>query len=297
VLQHSPLVVFVFVSFHKITERPSSSDRANKSMLAHLLVCAQRIAMDSLLLNMAGSTMDPEQAAVLSPIASTSAAAAGEATPSTAPAATSIQSNLATIRAAMQNIGFDNLGLPCTMESIISNLSRSSAIQFFEVLEHPSISVCLIAFPPGSSIPLHDHPGMHVFTKVMSGQLSMTMLDVDAPLPRSSIPLGTSVCVQNLRTSTFNLGDCCELSPVIGNIHGVTCTGGGAALMLDVNIPPYSDDACHYFASTDSCDQLCVIDESMAWSSADASARSQASTLQTSKSTSKARASRGKQKR
>ncbi len=67
--------------------------------------------------------------------------------------------------------------------------------------------------------------------------------------------------------------------------------------MLDVNIPPYSDDACHYFAPTDSCDQLCVIDEALAWSRADSSAHSKASTGKASKSKSQPRANRGGQKR
>jgi hypothetical protein len=47
--------------------------------------------------------------------------------------------------------------------------------------------------------------------------------------------------------------------------------------MLDINMPPYSDDVCHYFTPTDSRNQLCLIDEARAWSSADASAHSQAS--------------------
>jgi hypothetical protein len=135
---------------------------------------------------------------------------------------------------------------------------------------------------------------MHVFTKVIAGQLSILMHDVENPLPRADIPLGTSVCVQNLRSSTFNSGDCCELSPLTGNIHGVTCVGDRAALMLDVNIPPYSDSACHYFAPNGSDGRLCVIDEALAWSSAGASALSKAGTARTAGG---GRAARGKAKR
>ena len=103
--------------------------------------------------------------------------------------------------------------------------------------------------------------------RLISGELSMTMLDMDAPMPRAPIPPGTAVNVQNLRTAAFKTGECCcELSPVTGNIHGVACVGNRTALMLDVNIPPYKDDNCHFFAVTQSGAELSVIDEALAWS-------------------------------
>jgi hypothetical protein len=116
---------------------------------------------------------------------------------------------------------------------------------------------------------------MHVFTKVMAGQLGISMLDVDNPMPRSAIPSGTSVCASNLRASNLNCG----------RIHGVTCIGDRTALMLDVNLPPYADSACHYFAPIQSSGELCVIDEALAWSScAPSSALSQAGSDKASRS-------------
>ena len=50
--------------------------------------------------------------------------------------------------------------------------------------------------------------------RLISGELNMTMLDMDAPMPRAPIPPGTAVNVQNLRTAAFKMGECCELSPV-----------------------------------------------------------------------------------
>lgn len=230
-------------------------------MLSDVLACAQRIAVLS-------STPDasavPPDSFATAQTSDGGASATLESTPSLR--AASIQSNLATIRASVQSMRFADLCLPCTMESLLSNSSKTSAVQFHEVLDHPSVSICLIAFPPGSCIPLHDHPGMHVFTRVISGELNMTMLDIEAPMPRAPIPPGTAVNVQNLRTSAFKTGECCELSPVTGNIHGVACIGNRTALMLDVNIPPYKDDNCHFFAVTKSGAELSVIDEALAWS-------------------------------
>jgi hypothetical protein len=103
-----------------------------------------------------------------------------------------IQANLATIRASLQTGTYADLGMCNTIESLLSESSRSSSVQFFEVLNDPAISICLIAFPPGSSIPLHDHPGMHVFTKVISGELRITMLDIEQPMPHADIASATS---------------------------------------------------------------------------------------------------------
>jgi cysteamine dioxygenase len=262
-------------------------------MLADLLACAQRISVCSSAPAACAEGHDLGGTGAATPEAPDAAGTA-----STSPALNSIQSNLATIRATLRDMSYADLCLPCTIESLLSDSSKSSAIQFFEVLEHPAISVCLIAFPPGSCIPLHDHPGMHVFTKVMAGQLSISMLDVDHPMPRSAIPSGTSVCARNLRTSNFNCGECCELSPVTGNIHGVTCIGDRTALMLDVNLPPYADAACHYFAPIQPSGELCVIDEALAWSScAASSALSQAGSDKASKSKVEFRAGRKNQKR
>jgi hypothetical protein len=231
-------------------------------MLSELLACAQRIAKDA-------------AAAAPSKDAGLSASAAPD--PSLCLAASipeSVQANLATIRATLQTISFADLGMCCTIESLLSESLRSPSVQFFDILDDPAISVSLIVFPPGACIPLHDHPGMHVFTKVLCGELSITMLDVESPMPRSPITCGTAVMVQNLRTVTYNDGACCELSPVAGNIHGVSCVGGRTAIMLDVNVPPYTDDICHYFAATASSSKLCVIDEALAWSQCHGSARS-----------------------
>ena len=227
-------------------------------MLADLLASAQRIALDS------------------SPA---TAAAASDATErESGGAAGMAHARLDQFRSTVQRIRFSDLGLTCTLETLKRNATGPLSVQFVDVLDHAALSVSLIIFPPGSSIPLHDHPGMHVFTKVLVGQLDIQMLDVDQPLPCAAIPVGTSVGVSHRRTVTLRAGEFCELTPVIGNIHGVACTGHETAVMLDVMLPPYpSDDACHYFKATDSGAQLCVINEALAWGFDDASVAPEAS--------------------
>ena len=175
--------------------------------------------------------------------------------------------NMDQFRSTVQRMQFSDLGLTCTIESLVLSVLGSPNIRFFDVLDHASLSVSLVILPSGTRIPLHDHPGMHVFTKVLVGKLDIQMLDVEFLLPCAAVPLGTSVGVSNTRIVTLKAGEFCELTPVVGNIHGVACSGSETAIMLDVMLPPYpSDDSCHYFTPTDCITELRVIDEEEAWS-------------------------------
>jgi len=234
--------------------------RLNLCMLAELLAVAQRIALDA---------------------SSDAAAAASHATSheqESGHAATTTSASMDQFRTAVQRIRFCDLGLPFNLEGLKRGCIGRPCVMFTDVLDHPALSISLITFPPGSSIPLHDHPGMHVYTKVLVGQLDVEMFDVDHPLPCSAVPVGTVVGVRNRRTVTLATGEFCDLTPVVGNIHGLACSGTDTAIMLDVSLAPYpTDDACHYFVAHDSSAQLCVIDESLAWGVGDASLATKAS--------------------
>ena len=221
-------------------------------MLAELLARAQRIALDSSLTAAAAAS-----------------GGAGHDLESEGAAALAHSASIDQFRSCVQRMTFTDLRLTCSLESLGLVDPGRPNIRFFEVLEHAALSISLIVLPAGTFIPLHDHPGMHAFTKVLAGRLDIEMLDADHLLPCSAVPLGTLVGVSNKRTLVLKAGDFCELTPVAGNIHEVTCSGRETAIMLDILLPPYpSDDACHYFAVTDSFAELCVIDEAHAWSDA-----------------------------
>ena len=224
-------------------------------MLAELLSSAQRITLDAA----------PAAAAATSGAAGHGHTSGG--------AAEMRHANMDQFRSTVQRMQFSDLGLTCTIESLVLSVLGSPNIRFFDVLDHASLSVSLIIFPSGTRIPLHDHPGMHVFSKVLVGQLDIQMLDVDILLPCAAVSVETPVGVRNTRIVTLKAGEFCELNPVVGNIHGVTCSGSETAIMLDVMLPPYpSDDSCHYFRTTDSINEVRVIDEEQAWSFSDPSA-------------------------
>jgi len=230
------------------------TSRAGSAMLAELLGNAQHIAAHA------------------SPVAASAATAAANQDRGPEDAAKLAHAAMVRIRSCMQSIQFTDLRLGCTLDSLTGSLgapvlhARPPCVRFFDVLDHAALSVALVIVPPGSCIPLHDHPGMHVFSKVLAGQLDAEMFDVDYSLPPFAVPLGLTVGVGKSRTITLRTGDLCELTPVVGNIHGLTCTGHETAVVLDVMLPPYpSNGACHYFAATDSSAQLSVIDEALAW--------------------------------
>ena len=54
---------------------------------------------------------------------------------------------------------------------------EGAAIRTQCVYEDSLLELVLFVFPAGASIPLHDHPHMSVFSKVLYGQLSMTSYD------------------------------------------------------------------------------------------------------------------------
>lgn len=58
----------------------------------------------------------------------------------------------------------------------------SSASAPLEVLTHTihegrELELVIFFFPPGASLPLHDHPGMTVYSKVLYGSLALLAYD------------------------------------------------------------------------------------------------------------------------
>jgi len=60
------------------------------------------------------------------------------------------------------------------------NVKRSSfVVRYLHVTESPyRYSVGIFVFPPGAKIPLHDHPGMCVISRVLYGELKVRYYDI-----------------------------------------------------------------------------------------------------------------------
>jgi cysteamine dioxygenase len=110
----------------------------------------------------------------------------------------------------------------------------------------------IFVFPPHSKIPLHDHPGMCVLSRVLYGSLHRLSLDLPRNQPQTSWWKGPRrsashssntrrIAYQN-RIDHLQAPGVTVLYPFEGNLHEFVAGAHGAAV-LDVLLPPY--DAGH----------------------------------------------------
>ena len=120
----------------------------------------------------------------------------------------------------------------------IDDVQRPGACTYLGIVENDEYSIAAFVLAPHAKIPLHDHPGMTVLSKVVRGSLQVTSFDVgaDGKARRSS----------SIMTSADGPA---ALFPSHNNVHEFRA-GAGGAVVLDVIVPPYDEDAgraCHYF--------------------------------------------------
>ena len=108
-------------------------------------------------------------------------------------------------------------------------------------------SVGVFVFPPNCRIPLHDHPGMCVLSRVLYGQLERRSLDLVRNVPEEQSswfyrrrPKGSHLA-RKPRIDVLEAPQTNVLFPFEGNLHEFVAGPHGAAV-LDVLLPPYDDD-------------------------------------------------------
>ena len=108
------------------------------------------------------------------------------------------------------------------------------------------MQIVVFLLPPGAVIPLHDHPGMTVFSKLLQGSLHVTSYDWAAGSASHGHPaarLARLVLDADLRAPC----DALVLFPESGgNMHRLAAAT--ACAVLDVLGPPYYGDRdCTYY--------------------------------------------------
>mgnify|MGYP001221164296 CR=1 FL=1 len=122
-----------------------------------------------------------------------------------------------------------------------------------------TFSMGIFLLPAGAIIPLHDHPGMTVLSKVLVGSLRATSFDMPegAPGVNSSAPhfYGMAsweprsfVCGEPTERLISEGSPTARLEPLRGNLHQFEALNDTA--VFDILLPPYDDDrgrSCHYY--------------------------------------------------
>ena len=121
---------------------------------------------------------------------------------------------------------------------------------FASLVDHPTFSICIFCIPEGGCIPLHDHPGMSVSSKLIAGDLSVRSFDFAGGGSgpdgrRRAMPVANDVIEGGL--------------PGAGSITTLYSSHGGNAhefialsdcVILDVLAPPYAPGGgrdCTYY--------------------------------------------------
>ncbi|TYH61657.1 hypothetical protein ES332_D07G067900v1 [Gossypium tomentosum] len=126
-------------------------------------------------------------------------------------------------------------------------------ITYLHIHECDGFTMCIFCFPTSSVIPLHDHPEMTVFSKVLYGSLHVKSYDWIEPtcIRESTEPGCPQVRLARLVMDKVFTAPCrtSVLYPKSGgNLHCFTAVSPCA--VLDVLAPPYREDLgrkCTYY--------------------------------------------------
>ncbi|XP_043958310.1 2-aminoethanethiol (cysteamine) dioxygenase a [Gambusia affinis] len=135
----------------------------------------------------------------------------------------------------------------------------SPPVTYMHICETEVFSMGVFLLKAGTSIPLHDHPGMNGMLKVLYGKVNVRCLDklenslpVPPRLEPALAPLQTPVVWRSVLRSVAEYSENsgpCLLTPVRDNLHQIDAVDGPAAF-LDILAPPYNPDDgrdCHYY--------------------------------------------------
>ncbi|KAJ6934912.1 hypothetical protein NC652_010021 [Populus alba x Populus x berolinensis] len=142
--------------------------------------------------------------------------------------------NIQKLKAVLDNFKPADVGLFPEMPHFQASVAgRTPVIRYLHLHECDKFSMGIFCLPPSGVIPLHNHPGMTVFSKLLFGTMHIKSYDWVADVPASSSGQGQGQLEIN-RSVQHSI-----LYPTDGgNMHCFTAVT--ACAVLDVLGPPYS---------------------------------------------------------
>lgn len=150
------------------------------------------------------------------------------------------------LRARLDEVQAEDLGVGRESASLITN---TSGVGYQEVYSGPEMTVCIFLLRAGGRMPLHDHPEMHVFGRLLFGRLRVVSLDLEPAgggfgPGGGAPPRGQPGTLWATLYSDTVLGPTpvtYSLSPTEGNLHEMEALEDCA--FLDIVTPPYDPHA------------------------------------------------------
>ncbi|CAK7323044.1 unnamed protein product [Dovyalis caffra] len=167
--------------------------------------------------------------------------------------------NIQKLKAVLDNFKPADVDLSPEMPHFqASEPGRAPVIRYLHLHECDKFSMGIFCLPPSGVIPLHNHPGMTVFSKLLFGTMHIKSYDWVADVSAStsvavspSTPEQPDVRLAKVKVNS-NFTAPCNTSILFptdgGNMHCFTAVT--ACAVLDVLGPPYSDPDgrhCQYY--------------------------------------------------
>ncbi|POM72184.1 hypothetical protein PHPALM_11144 [Phytophthora palmivora] len=117
-----------------------------------------------------------------------------------------------------------------------SGVERPKRVHYKHVYEDETFSIGIFILPPGVSIPLHDHPGMSVISRLLYGSLHIKSYDL---VKDGAVPVGKKHKARLQADEIVVAPHTAELLPDYGNLHELVGGEDIGCAFVDIITPPY----------------------------------------------------------